>query len=162
LPEEIAMRACGFQQLAAIALGCLLAAGAVAAETTSPDQAAAANQRDLARLQGTWRAHKLQVGKRIVDVPGRSKKNPGLSLELHGDHYEFQGLGADFKGHVRAASGTKDKRLEFVRDDGTRTISTYRLQGDSLQLTGVSASQNAKGGEEAGQVLIFKREKERQ
>jgi hypothetical protein len=143
-----------------IALGCLLAAGAAAAETASPGKADAATQRDMARLQGTWRARKLQVGKNIVDVPGRSKKNPGVSLELHGDRYEFQGLGADFKGHVRVASGTKDKRIEFVREDGTTTISSYRLEGDSLQLTGVSANQNAKNGEEVGQVWTFKREKE--
>ena len=93
-------------------------------------------------------------------MPGQSKKYPGVSLELHGDRYEFQGLGADFKGHVRVENGTQDKRLEFVREDGTTTISTYRLQGDRLELTGVGANQKAKNEAESGEVWVFKREKQ--
>ncbi len=81
------------------ALGCLWAAGTALAENTSPGNSDAATQQEVARLQGTWRALRLQVDHRTVEIPSRSKKNPGVALDLHGDHFEFRGLGAEFKGH---------------------------------------------------------------
>ena len=102
---------------------------------------------------------KLQVGDRIVEVPGRSKKNAGVTLELHGDHYEFRGLGAELKGHFHPDANTKAKRLEFVRDDGTTSISTYRLEGESLRLTGVTPGQDGKDAEKRPEVWTFQRDK---
>jgi hypothetical protein len=142
-----------------IAVGCLLAASAQAAYYTSSGRTTGTASQDLSQLQGTWRALKLQVGERSIEIPNRSKKNPGISLEVHGDHYEFHGMGATFKGRVRAAASTKDKRLEFVRDDGTTTTSAFRLEGASLKLTGMSATQNADDAEKGTEVWTFKREK---
>ena len=64
-----------------------------------------------------------------------------MSLEIHGDHYEFRGLGADFKGRLHVASGGKQPRLDLIRDDGQTTANEYRLEGDSLKLIGVRAGQ---------------------
>ena len=135
------MAMCGMWMM----MSSLLAAGA-APETRPGEAPSAAAGQQLAKLQGTWRALKLQVGGRTVDVPGRSKKDRGVSLEIHGDHYEFRGLGADFKGRLRIDASSKPKRIEMVRDDGQTTINAYRLDGDSLNLTGVSSDPGAERG----------------
>ena len=133
------MAACGMWT---VVVG-LLAVGAGPVESTPRPQLTPAAQQQLSKLQGTWRALKLQVGGRTVDVPGRSKKDPGVSLEIHGDRYEFRGLGADLKGQIRIDAASKPKRLELARDDGQITLNTYRLEGDSLKLTGATADATA-------------------
>ncbi len=137
-------------------IGSLLATGAAPAPNEQPT---AADQQQLARLQGTWRALKLQVGGRTVDVPSRSKKNPGVSLEIHGDHYEFHGLGAVLKGRLRIDAGSKPKRIEMIRDDGQTTFNAYRLEGDSLKLTGVSADSGTREADKDAEVWTFNRAK---
>ena len=112
---------------------------------------------DTARLQGTWRVLRLKVGKETIEVPGRSGKKGGVSLEMHGDHYEFTGMGQPLKGHFRVQTVGKDKRIEFTRDDGSVTLSSFQLQGESLKLTGLNPTGGAKAAANA-EIWTFERE----
>jgi hypothetical protein len=92
-------------------------------------------------------------------VPGRTKKAPGVALDLRGDHFEFQGMGADFKGHFRIDAASTPQRIEFVRESGATTASAYELEADQLKLIGVTVGTGPGQTENAADVWIFKREK---
>ena len=144
-----------------LAAAALSGGGAAAddAESKSTVKADTPPTADVARLQGSWRALRLKVGNRTVEVPGRSKNSPGVTLELHGDHYEFQGLGAEFKGRFRADTAGNTRRIEFVRDNGTTTVSSYRIKGESLKLTGMNTDPHVQGADSDAQVWTFERVK---
>jgi len=148
-----------------IVMGGLLAAGAAPVETApvaKGNSAANGNpaaSQELGKLQGSWRAVKFTVDGQAVDPNRSSKKGGGVSLELHGDHYEFKGMGIDFKGQVRIDPTTKPKRIEFVRAGGPKSVSSYELDGSALKLTGVNESPQEGEAEKPPEEWLFKRER---
>jgi uncharacterized protein (TIGR03067 family) len=142
-----------------VVMGSLLAAGDTPVGSAPKGGNSPAAGQEIAKLQGTWRAVKFTVGGRSVD-PNRSTKKAGaVALELHGDYYEFKGLGIDFKGQIRIDASAQPKRIEFVRAGGLKSVSTYELDDGLLKLTGVNENQPEATAAKAPDVWVFRLER---
>jgi uncharacterized protein (TIGR03067 family) len=114
----------------ALAVGLLVVAGAVAADTTDAEAA----KKEYARFEGTWKFVSIEVG---------GEKTPENSFEksrliLEGSHFTLREGGGAYKGTFTFDLTTKPKQIDITFTEGPEKGKTsrgiYELDGDTYKI----------------------------